>query len=119
MIVQTGEEFYKLPVFVRPMARSGFKSKAGQSLSDWQRNLAELVEMLEAMQRSGVKPAGDIGVWIGRFEKIAGYFEGAPAETARFTRDPALLKRVAQIAAERSALIHALADELKMIVKTN
>jgi NAD(P)-dependent dehydrogenase (short-subunit alcohol dehydrogenase family) len=119
IIVQTGEEFNKLPVFVRPMARNGFKSKAGQSLSDWQRNLAELVEMLDAVQRSGVKPAGDIREWLRRFEKLASYFEGAPAETARFTRDPAVLKQVAQIAADRTALIHALADELKTIVKTN
>jgi NAD(P)-dependent dehydrogenase (short-subunit alcohol dehydrogenase family) len=119
MIVQTGEEFNKLPVFVRPMARNGFKSKAGQSLSDWQRNLAGLIELLDALQRSEMKPVGDISAWPGRFEKLASYFEGVPAETARFTRDSEVLKQVAQISAERVALIQALVDELKLIVKTS
>lgn len=35
-ILETEAEFNKLPLFVRPMARRGFKGKSGKSLQDWQ-----------------------------------------------------------------------------------
>jgi hypothetical protein len=47
VLVEAGAEFNRLPAFVRPLARNGFKVKAGRSLAAWQRELAELRASLE------------------------------------------------------------------------
>jgi NAD(P)-dependent dehydrogenase (short-subunit alcohol dehydrogenase family) len=48
MLAETIQEFEKLPPFVRPMARKGFRTKAGMDLTDWLRCAEELRLELEA-----------------------------------------------------------------------
>ncbi|MEW6651740.1 MAG: SDR family oxidoreductase [Chloroflexota bacterium] len=101
VLLETEAEFASLPVFARPLARSGFKSKAGASLTDWQR--------LIDSTRAGVSPAADLPA---RLNKLAAYYRGVPAETARFTRDRELLRSVEQLCCRRVELIESLAHSL-------
>lgn len=106
MLDDTRTEFGKLPIFVRPLARQGFKSKAGASLEDWQRLAQELQISLDQIsdfsERKGF-PA--------RLDQLAAYYRGVPAETARFTRDAAILREIETLCSRRLALI----DQLKSL----
>lgn len=108
IIAQTGAEFEHLPVFVRPLARRGFQSKTGQSLQDWARTAAALVTHLE----EGT-PIPDLPRIVALMDHLIAYYEGVPAETARFTRDAEMLHEVEQISRDRIAVMHALRGELR------
>ncbi len=102
MLVETENEFTKMPVFIRPMARAGFKSKAGQSLSDWQRSLALLCTDLAA----GRSPSQtNISTML---EKLVVYFRDVPKETSRFTKDADFLRQVSQTSAHRLSILKNL-----------
>lgn len=99
---ETEAEFGQLPVFVRPMAKAGFKSKSGMSLQDWQRLTLSLAR-------------GDAPVpsnLIERLNTLAKYYREAPQETARFTKDEATLQMVAETARARLAVIEALVSSI-------
>jgi NAD(P)-dependent dehydrogenase (short-subunit alcohol dehydrogenase family) len=101
ILVETVAELEHLPVFARPLAKNGFKSKAGASLSDWQR----LVDGLQA----GQPPLPDLPV---RLEKLATYYREVPKETARFTRDADLLRQVSELCERRIGVINSLRQVL-------
>ena len=95
---ETETEFGSLPVFVRPMAKGGFKSKAGMSLADWQR-------LVSAFVSGAAHIPGNMSELL---EKLATYYRETPMETARFTRDEATLKVVKETAQFRLAIIQNL-----------
>lgn len=97
VLAKTEAEFRQLPVFIRPLARNGFKSKSGASLSDWQR----LISCLE----DGQPPLADL---TARLEKLAGYYREVPGETARFVKDEEFLRQVVVASQEREAAVRAL-----------
>jgi NAD(P)-dependent dehydrogenase (short-subunit alcohol dehydrogenase family) len=112
MIAATEGEFNQLPAFVRPIARGGFKKKSGQSLQEWARTAAALMDWLKSPETiqaelPRLKPLLD---------KLVSYYQGVPAETARFTKDPDMLQSVERISQERIALIHRLEAELEKAV---
>lgn len=119
VIAQTVAEFDKLPIFVRPMARNGFKSKAGQSLNDWTRTADQLTAALKNIQRGEAAAAqrlrADLPRLIDLFHKLITYYHGVPAETARFTKDAEFLRQVAQQTAEREALIQSISAALSQV----
>jgi NAD(P)-dependent dehydrogenase (short-subunit alcohol dehydrogenase family) len=112
MIDQTGSEFNQLPVFIRPMARNGFKTKSGQAIQDWRRTAERLLQELEAAQ------TGEVGIsrallaeyprLRGLLEKLAIYYQEVPGETKRFTKDQAMLRQVEETTRQRVQLIHSL-----------
>jgi NAD(P)-dependent dehydrogenase (short-subunit alcohol dehydrogenase family) len=104
MIAATEAEFNQLPVFVRPMARGGFTSKSGQSIQDWARTAAALREWLKspAVLKSEFQRLKPL------FDKLVSYYQGVPAETARFTKDSEMLQAVERISGERVALVREL-----------
>jgi hypothetical protein len=115
VLVATEAEFKKLPVFVRPMAQVGFKNKAGQRLPDWQRTVTHLCEMLQqspasadrlSLQEEGQRLAGPLA-------QLARYYREAPAEAARFVKDPATIEAMTRDANSRVAVIEALAGVLR------
>jgi NAD(P)-dependent dehydrogenase (short-subunit alcohol dehydrogenase family) len=110
IVMATGKEFEKLPVFVRPMARSEFKSKSGQSLENWQRSLDALQDRL-GKGSSGGAPAVLPGL-----DKLIEYYRGVPRDTARFTRDQDLLQKVAELSDQRIAAIQQLQAGLRAII---
>jgi NAD(P)-dependent dehydrogenase (short-subunit alcohol dehydrogenase family) len=107
ILVETENEFNKLPVFVRPMARSGFKGKAGQSAADWQRTLAVLRSNLEAGRQSS---QANLPVLL---EKLIVYYRDVPKETARFTKDVEFLRQISETSNQRIAIMEKLIRNLK------
>jgi NAD(P)-dependent dehydrogenase (short-subunit alcohol dehydrogenase family) len=97
ILAKTEAEFRQLPLFIRPLARNGFKSKSGAALGDWQR----LISSLEA----GQPPPADLAA---RLEKLAGYYREVPGETARFSKDEEFLRQVTVTSQEREAAVRAL-----------
>jgi NAD(P)-dependent dehydrogenase (short-subunit alcohol dehydrogenase family) len=97
ILSETAAEFERLPAFARPLAKNGFKGKAGLNLADWQR----LITALQA----GQTPASDLA---GRLEKLAGYYRDVPKETSRFTRDAELLQQVTELSRQRIGVIQSL-----------
>lgn len=102
ILVETETEFNKLPIFVRPMAKSGFKAKAGMSLPDWQR----LIDRV--LSDSSVLPE----ITSERLEALATYFREVPKETARFTKDEATLEMINETALSRLEVIRNLISRI-------
>lgn len=109
MIAATETEFNQLPAFVRPIARSGFKRKSAQSLQDWARTAAALPDWLKSPETL----QAELPRLKSLFDKLVSYYQGVPAETARFTRDPEMLQSVERISLERIALVRRLEAELE------
>jgi NAD(P)-dependent dehydrogenase (short-subunit alcohol dehydrogenase family) len=100
MLGETEAEFQRLPVFVRPLARNGFKSKSGQSLQDWKvlaDTIARLLRQIQAGQAQGSGEnimTGKLPAWRELFRKLAVYYREVPQETSRFVKDPVVLRQV-------------------------
>jgi NAD(P)-dependent dehydrogenase (short-subunit alcohol dehydrogenase family) len=115
MLAETEEEFDHLPLFARPIARLGFKTRTGKGIQDWLRAAAGLRNALE-QQRHG--QTAELPRLAGQLSHLAAYYEEVPKETARFTNDEVLLRQVAYTSAERVAHIHALQQALAGIPET-
>jgi len=106
ILAEVEAELGKLPIFVRPLARSGFKNKAGQSVGDWIHTAAELTRRLAAGE------AVDGEASCRKLEQLITYCAGVPAETARFTKDAEFLREVHATSAARVAALRALCAAL-------
>lgn len=119
VIVRTDAEFNKLPVFVRPMARGGFKNKSGQSVQDWARMASKLTEQLKKVEAADAVTEQQVHADCGRRKELLGklivYWQEVPGETARFTKDADLLRDVAQQMAEREAVARSLISVLEAL----
>jgi hypothetical protein len=119
VIEQTGAGFNRLPAFVRPMARRGFKKKAGRSLEDWTHTLTLLAGQLEGA--AAWNPAAERSLRASLPElqsslvRLSVYFREVPEETARFSRDEELLRQVRQASAGQAALIDELRAALEAL----
>jgi hypothetical protein len=121
ILSETGAEFDKLPVFVRPMARAGFKRKSGQSLQDWTHTTRQLIAELAQVGTSGLTsmqaPFTDRPDLKEQLEKLIRYYREVPDETARFTKDETLLAQIKQVSIERVNTIDALIVLLEGIMR--
>lgn len=101
MILQeTDDEFNQLPIFVRPMARQGFKTKSGRSLPEWQRLISALM---------GSDMAAPMN-FPSHLQGLITYYQEVPQETARFTRDAQVLQQVTDTCRQRIIVINRLAE---------
>ena len=111
---KTEEELNQLPVFARPMARSGFKKKAHLRCQDWQARAEELSQSLKTAQKGvGEDPGRPKALFISTAELLpflGNYFHEVPQETARFTRDEAFIHQITQEMARREELTTDLAS---------
>ncbi len=98
---ETVAELNQLPVFVKPIAKQGFKQKAGISLSDWKTLVNDIGEGKPIPINFNT-----------RLEKLAKYYRDVPKETARFTHDKEILERIANITNERLEVIKAFQSNL-------
>jgi NAD(P)-dependent dehydrogenase (short-subunit alcohol dehydrogenase family) len=107
LLAETDADFRRLPLFVRPLARSGFRSKAGRSLEAW-RQQADQARECAASGRpfDWASLRADVG-------RLLAYVRGVPEETARFTRDPAVLGEVARRTEANAAALEALMGALE------
>ncbi|MCL5997375.1 MAG: SDR family oxidoreductase [Chloroflexi bacterium] len=120
VVEQIAAEFDRLPVFVRPLARSGFKSKAGQSIQEWGRTAAMLTDQLNHIAAPDGTALPTLRADFPRLqalsEKLVDYLEGVPAETARFTKDATMLRQVSQLVAERKAVVRAAIQSIQTVL---
>lgn len=88
VLAETEKEFNRLPIFVRPMARQGFKGKSGRALPDWQHSLEVLLQAFdENTAEAGTLQLPVEAAWIAHnLSGLARYYHEVPAETGRFTR---------------------------------
>ncbi|RPI85623.1 MAG: SDR family oxidoreductase [Chloroflexi bacterium] len=116
LIHETEAELNKIPVFLRPIARNGFKNKAGQSIQEWHRTANHLVELAQKIAHEDPGSRENLRAespkLTGLLQKLTLYYEGVPAETARFTKDTEFLKEVSRIAAERTNFVKTIIDTL-------
>lgn len=121
VLKETENEFEALPVFVRPLARSGFKRKSGQSLSDWRYDLERLESRLCSLQAGEQGASAALVTETARLQellsKIIVYYREVPDETGRFTRDADLLRGVHELSERRTQLILDLKVDLDRLVK--
>jgi hypothetical protein len=120
LIAATGEEFNQLPVFVRPLARGGLKSKSGASLQDWAQTAQELCSRLEEYGAlSGESAVGKPPILSpqlkDRLNKLAIYYQQAPAESSRFIKEPQVIEKVTQISEARVRAIRELVQALEIL----
>ena len=119
VIARTDAEFNKLPIFVRPMARGGFKNKSGQSIQDWARTASKLTEQLKKVEAADAVTEQQVRADCGRRKELLGklivYWQEVPGETARFTKDANLLRDVTQQMAERETVARSLIAALEAL----
>lgn len=112
-LAETEAEFNQLPAFIRPLARGGFRNKAGLSLGDWQRAAARLAGLAQAQDWVGLRAERNrLGPRLGQLNT---YFAEVPRETARFTHDADLLRQVEATAQARVRLVTTLRQVLDSI----
>jgi NAD(P)-dependent dehydrogenase (short-subunit alcohol dehydrogenase family) len=107
IIREISEEFEKLPVFIRPLARSGFKKKAILSVQNWQRYVEQLV------QTNSVNANFDHERLLKRLTPLENYIQGVPAETARFTKDEQFLNEVTITCQNRLIILQAIKSKFE------
>jgi len=115
ILSETESEFNQLPVFIRSMARGGFKSKAGLRLQDWQRLVENLNTQLAILEAGDQIDSAGIPRIQELLEKLTIYYQGVPEETARFTKDAEFLEEIAQRTAQRVSIIRGAARMLEEI----
>jgi len=112
VIAETAAEFNQLPVFVRPLAQRGFRSKSGQRTQDWTRTAVELAGQLEQMQAADAAAGAAFRAAQPRLKALLNgllrYYHEAPAETARFTQDAEFIAHTAQVLGRREAVVRSL-----------
>jgi hypothetical protein len=114
---ETAKEFNKLPLFIRPMARSGFKGKSGQSLQDWEQTASNLVRWFRRAVDGD--PIAEEKLSAGAphlkqlLERLIVYYREAPDELARFTKDAEVLAEASRVSNERVTLILSLIPVLE------
>jgi NAD(P)-dependent dehydrogenase (short-subunit alcohol dehydrogenase family) len=111
ILVETEVEFSKLPLFARPLARGGFKSKSGLSLNDWHRALTAYRQKIESSSSGSPIPESETQRLHSLLEKLINYYRGVPGETARFTRDRQMLQEVNRVCELRIAAIQKLVEQ--------
>ena len=109
MLAETEAEFSKLPIFVRPMAKQGFRGKAGQSIGDWARTAADLAALVDQLAGGDQGTQAELRAQLPKLKercsKLTAYYHDVPAETARFTKDAELLRQIEALTKQRISLI--------------
>lgn len=103
ILEETEMEFGQLPLFVRPMARQGFKSKAGARLSDWR----QLLNKLNSNERAIPSDMPS------RLKSLDKYYREVPQETARFTKDEETLQQINETTQKRLQIIQDLLSSIQ------
>jgi hypothetical protein len=118
-IDHTEQEFQRLPVFIRPMAKSYFKDSAGQSTEDWRDTINELMNKLEAIGHDDNTARQWLNASYPRLremlQKLSAVFGNAPQQVALMTSDQETLKTAKLSAAEYQGIIEKLLGLLDMV----
>jgi 3-oxoacyl-[acyl-carrier protein] reductase len=118
-IAETEAEFAQLPDFVRPLARDGFESMAGQRIEDWSDTAADLTNRLKHMAGAGRVAGSGSRVDYSRlkplFDGLMRYYRETPSEAACFTTDADSVAQVREVMREREGVVRSLLAALETI----
>lgn len=118
-ISETRAEFDRLPIFIRPMARGAFASKAGQAIQEWARTASLLYDGLTKANGGDESALNDLRAQSPRFKellrKLTAYYKAVPGESSRFIKDPEAMKEIRRIMAEREELALSLGRALDLL----
>jgi hypothetical protein len=116
---QVEAEFEKLPFFIRPMARSNFHHKAGQSISDWIQIAEDLHHRLRLVEAGDPRAEHSLRRTLPHVESqlhdLISYCRAIPGETARFTSDTRVIRSLSDAMDRRVELIRGLIHELRFL----
>jgi hypothetical protein len=119
VIRETGAEFKRLPVFVRPMAKNRFKGKSGQGLRDWEREVSALLDLLKDIEMGSQDSASlflkSFPHLRAQLDRFVDYCREVPRETARFIKDPVALADITRTMRQREVLVRALGTALEQL----
>jgi hypothetical protein len=120
VISQTHTELNGLSFFVRPLALGLFKSKAGQSIQDWERTVTHLIDQLKKLEGSDEKTGAALCAHYptlrGLLNKLIDFCQAVSIEMTRFTQDPTVLNNVKQVATQREILLRSLITALDRVL---
>ena len=118
-IADNQAEINKVSVFLRPLARSFFQSRAGQSPQDWAQTLAELSALLRRMEQSDAAAfaslAGSYPVLRQKLLQLIDYCQAVPEQAARFGQGAATVSGLKQYMSERQEQIRSLIASLDAV----
>ena len=120
-IAETEAEFAQLPDFLRPLARDGFESLAGQRIEDWSDAAVDLTRQLKHMvgATGAAGPAfrADYSRLRPLFEGLVRYYRETPSEAACFTTDADSVAQVREVMREREGVVRSLLAALETIAR--
>ena len=114
---ETETQFGKLPLFARPLARNGFKTKSGKTLQEWKIRIEQMIIALEAESDAlATQQAGSLNreQLSGSLLRLRNYYAEEPDEVARFSKDPGVLQEARALSARRTTLIDDLITSLDL-----
>lgn len=118
-IAETEAELAQLPDFLRPLARDGFESLAGQRIEDWSDTAVDLTRQLKHMAGAGgvAGPAFHAGYFRIRplFDGLMRYYRETPSEAACFTTYADSVAQARDTMREREAVVRSLLAVLETI----
>jgi len=111
-LADTEADFARLPIFVRPLARGAFRQRTGHDGREWREWATALAAQLKGLAGGDAAGAAELhhsaAQSVEGLGRLAAYYQAAPAETARFTKDEAMLSEVRRIMAVREATTRSL-----------
>ena len=120
-IAETEVEFVQLPDFLRPLARDGFESLAGQRIEDWSDTAADLTRRLRHMAGAGGAGGAAFRADYSRlkplFDGLVRYYRETPSEAACFTTSADSVAQVREVMREREAVVRSLLAALDTIAR--
>jgi hypothetical protein len=115
ILAKTEAEFNQMPIFVRPLARNGFKSKTGKTAQEWMGTAKQLTDQLQTAAQNGGDSTTLTTICAQTHRELKGlrgYYAAMPAETVRFTRDANMVREVERLSRERLGVIDSLDQAL-------
>ncbi len=106
-LAETEAELKQLPMLIRPMLKTTFRSKTGRDVAGWRQALDALVTRLDR----GALPEGRMD----GLDRLRAYWVEAPAQASRMAKSAEEREAIAARMADRAALVERLMSALEAL----
>lgn len=112
ILAETQADINRMPVFVRPMAKRGYRKRTGMSFAEWERFARDLERRLSAglPRAKTVRPDS-----IHFLQQLIENYRTAPQRAAKFMRDPATLQTIRERTQTRLRSVEELVTALRAL----
>jgi len=104
-LAEAQAEFDKVPMLIRPMLKTTFRSKTGRPIRAWRDELEDLARRLDG--------EGELGDGIQGLDRLHAYWVEAPQQAGRMARDDAEREAMTSRMQARADLVAQLASVLE------